>query len=107
MKCSKCAGSLEKVLRSGQELFQICRPCKLPHDKDGNGLFTTTDLADVYNPLQAARNTVGPHHKDTAPVTRTALEVSLLQSLQEAYFAGIKDGVLLAYSQDYEKGDPL
>lgn len=89
------------------EVFYHCRTCKLPHDDTGNPLFTTASLADRYNPLQAARDTIKKHHKGAAPVARTALEIALLQTTQEAYFAGIKDGVLLAYSQDFEKGEPM
>jgi hypothetical protein len=40
-------------------------------------------------------------------VGRTALEVALVQALQESYFNGLRDGVLLAYSQDYEKSQPV
>lgn len=105
--CSKCQGNAEKIVRNGQEAFFFCRSCQLPHDELGNPLFTTRSLADHYNPLKAARGVVGAHHKDTAPVTRTALEVALIQSLQEAYMAGLKEGVLLAYSQDVGKGEPL
>lgn len=107
LHCSKCRGQLERIIRGGHEAFHFCRPCQLPHDGGGNPLFTTKSLADAYNPLQAARDVVGPHHKDSAPVTRTALEVALIQSLHEAYMAGLKEGVLLAYSQDVNKGEPL
>jgi hypothetical protein len=105
--CSKCSGAIEKIARQGQEVFYFCRPCKLPHDEFGNPLFTAKSLADRYNPLQAARDVVAKHHPHDKPVVKTALEVALLQSIQEAYFSGLKDGVLLAYSQDYQEGDPM
>lgn len=98
---------MEKIERAGVEVFYHCRACKLPHDSHGNPLFTGQGLADRYNPLQAARDVIKKHHKGAPPVSRTALEVALLQSVQEAYFAGIKDGVLLAYSQDFEEGEPM
>lgn len=105
--CSQCGGSLENVRRADHHVFYFCRHCKLPHDKEGNGLFTTHSLAERFNVLQSARNVVGAHHPKASPVARTALEMSLIQSMQEAYFAGMKDGVLLAYSQDFQKGEPM
>jgi hypothetical protein len=107
LKCSKCSSSIEKIYRGGEDLFFFCRPCQLPHDDHGNPLFTTKSLGQAFNPIQHARNAIKQHHKGIAPVTKTALEVSLLQSIQEAYFAGIKDGVLLAYSQDKTQGEPM
>ena len=107
MKCSKCSGQLERIQRVGQEVFLFCRPCQLPHDADGNALFTAKSLAGAYNPLQASRDAIRSHQGGVAPVTKTALEVALVQALQEAYFSGIKDGVLLAYSQDFEEGEPM
>jgi hypothetical protein len=107
LRCSKCQGGVEKIIRAGEEAFFFCRACKLPHDALGNPLFTTKSLANAYNPLLAARKVVGSHHKDVAPVTKTALEVALIQSLHEAYMTGLKEGVLLAYSQDVGKGEPL
>lgn len=107
LRCSKCNSHLEKIVRGGQEVFHFCRPCQLPHDEAGNRLFDMKSLADMYNPLKAARGVVGAHHKAAAPVTKTALEVALAHSLQEAYMAGIKEGVLLAYSQDVNEGEPM
>ena len=105
--CSKCQGHLEPIKRAGEEVFLFCRPCQLPHDPHGSPLFTAKTLAERYNPLQAARDTISKHHKGAKPVTKTALEIALIQSLHEAYLSGIKDGVLLAYSQDYEEGEPM
>lgn len=107
MKCSSCQGGLERIERAGQEVFYHCRACKLPHDPHGNPLFSSRSLAERYNPLQAARDAIKRTNGDMKPVSRTALEVALLQTVQEAYFAGIKDGVLLAYSQDCNKGEPM
>ena len=107
LHCSKCQGNIEKIVRAGEEVFFFCRPCKLPHDDKGNPLFTTASLAKTYNPLLAARKTIGPHHTEAESVTKTALELALIQSLHEAYMSGLKDGVLLAYSQDVGKGEPL
>jgi hypothetical protein len=87
----------------------FCRSCKLPHGADGSPLFegASIDKNRRFNPLSQARRLTGAHHKDAAAVSRTALEVALIASLQEAYFAGIKEGVLLAYSQDYKEGEPM
>jgi len=38
---------------------------------------------------------------------KTSLEVALIKTIQEAYFEGIKEGVLLAYNQDREEGVPM
>ena len=43
---------------------------------------------------------------DAAPVTKTALEAFIIQALTEAYVSGMKDGVLLAYSQDVGESMP-
>ena len=107
MKCSKCGSGTEKIFRANEPVFFYCRGCKLPHDEYGNQLFNSKSLTQAFNPLQHVRDALRGHNKGIAPATRTALEVALLQSVQEAYFAGIKDGVLLAYSQDKEKGEPM
>ena len=107
LRCSKCQGQLEKIIRGGEEAFYFCRPCQLPHNEHGHKLFTMKSLSDLYSPFKAARQVVGAHHKGAAPVTKTALEVALAQALHEAYMAGIKEGVLLAYSQDVNEGEPM
>jgi hypothetical protein len=107
LKCSKCNSGIEKIYRGGEDLFYFCRPCQLPHDDHGNPLFTSKSLGQAFNPTKHVREALRPYHKDVAPVTKTALEVALLQAVQEAYFAGIKDGVLLAYSQDNQQGVPM
>jgi hypothetical protein len=105
--CSECDGGLERIRRNDQDVFFFCRACKLPHDEGGNALFKARSLAERFNPLQAARDTVRKTNPQAAPVTRTSLEVALLQTVQDAYFSGLKDGVLLAYSQDFEEGEPM
>jgi hypothetical protein len=107
LKCSKCGSSIEKIYRGGEDIFYFCRPCQLPHDDHGNPLFTTKSLGQAFNPLQHTRNALKNHHKGISQVTKTALEVALLASVQEAYLAGIKDGVLLSYSQDKSEGVPM
>jgi hypothetical protein len=42
-----------------------------------------------------------------SPVMKTALESLLIQGFLDAYSAGLKDGILLAYSQDVADGGPL
>jgi len=90
-----------------QQVFLFCRACKLPHDEHGNALLTTRTLAERFNPLQFARDKVRKTSPTVGPVARTALEMSLIQATQEAYFAGMKDGVLLAYSQEFQPGEPM
>ena len=107
INCSNCQGNLENINRVGQRVFLFCRNCKLPHDELGNPLFTTKSLAEHYNPLQAARDSVSRQAPTLSGVAKTALETAAIQGYLEAYFAGIKHGVLLAYSQDYKKGEPL
>lgn len=70
-------------------------------------MISSTQLKSDFNPLQRARDTIKAAHPTMAPVGRTALEVGLIQGFQESYFNGLRDGVLLAYSQDYEKSEPV
>lgn len=102
-KCTKCKGSLEKI--QGEMLF--CRACKLLHDRDGVAMFDGPQLASHFNPLAGARSTTQTHHKGFTPVAKTALEMALIQNMHDAYLAGLKDGILLAYSQDYTEGAPM
>lgn len=104
--CSTCGGYLDKVPRAGKVLL-LCRPCKLPHDEHGNPLFSGPSLTDRFNPLQAARDTLRKSDQSSTGVARVAMETALMQGILDAYFAGVKDGVLLAYSQDHEEGDPM
>lgn len=107
MNCKKCNGSLEPIVRSGNYLFHFCRPCKLPYAEDGSYLLDTGLLASSFNPLITVRGIIGKTHAGAASVTRTALEVLLMQGMWDSYMAGVKDGVLLAYSQDVHEGEPL
>lgn len=106
ISCSTCGGYLDKVPRAGKVLL-LCRPCKLPHDEHGNPLFSGHSLSDRFNPLQAARDTLKKSDKTSSGVTRVAMETALMQGMLDAYFAGVKDGVLLAYSQEHEEGEPM
>lgn len=69
-------------------------------------MFTSTDLSSEFNPLQLARDTIKKIHPTMVPVGKTALEIALVQALQETYFNGLRDGALLAYSQDYQESAP-
>ena len=100
MKCVRCKGSLEPIERVGVFLFNFCRPCKLRHDAQGRAVVELNTLNSSFNPLKIARGMISKTHADAAPVTRSALEVFLIQALTEAFVAGVKDGVLLAYGQD-------
>lgn len=107
IKCSKCEGNVEAINRAGQRVFLFCRHCKLPHDEHGNPVYTTKSLAEHFNPLQAARD----HISKVAPAlkgpAKTALEAATIQRDLDIYFAGMKDGILLAYSQDFQEGEPM
>ena len=78
----------------------FCPKCKLMHDTSGRPMIMSTDLRSEFNPLKMARDTISGAHPQAAPVVRTALEVALIQGFQECYFAGLKDGAMLAYSQE-------
>ena len=105
--CSKCGGGLEPIARKGEPVFHFCRPCKLPHDELGRALFSNKKLNDMYTPFKSARKVISQNHPKATAVARTALEVALAQALHEAYMEGIKEGVLLAYSQDVTEGEPM
>lgn len=105
--CSKCGGQLEPISRHGQMVFYFCRPCALPHDQDSNPIVTASGLKDFFSPADKAREFIGKHRRDAGPVARTALEVALMQQLFDAYMTGLKEGVLLAYSQDVTEGEPM
>lgn len=89
-----------------QTVFLLCRACKLPHNEDGKALFESTSLNSSFRPLRTARDTIKQGHPSASPIAKTALEVALVASLQESYLQGLKDGVLLAYSQDTMEGEP-
>lgn len=107
MKCKKCRGDCEPVIRGGQYVFHFCRVCKIPFDQHGAAVLNSSELSSFFNPLKAARSVIGQTHGHASSVAKTAFEVLLIQSMWEAYFAGIKDGVLLAYSQDVGSGEPV
>jgi len=105
-RCKKCQGGLDTINRMDKTVFLLCRACKLPHDEHGRAIFESTSLNSNFRPLRDARGTIKEGHPNASPVAKTALEVALIASLQEAYLQGLKDGVLLAYSQDYMEGGP-
>jgi hypothetical protein len=103
----RCQGDLVPIERAGQFLFNFCRPCKIPHDAQGRAAIDLIRLNSSFNPLSTARGMIRKTNADAAPVTRTALETFMIQALTEAYVSGVKDGVLLAYSQDtVDEGEP-
>lgn len=108
MNCRKCKDECEKVIRGGEFAFHFCRKCKIPYDSTGSAMFNSaSQLVSHFNPLAAARRVIGSTHKDASSVARTAFEVLLIQSMQEAYMSGLKDGALLAYSQDVGHSEPV
>jgi len=107
MKCARCQGELEPIVRMREPMFLFCRPCKLPYHEKGGLAVDTRSLSTSFNPLKIARGVVWKTNPEVSSVARSALEVLLIQGLQEAYFSGLKDGVLLAYSQDVGNSEPL
>lgn len=107
MKCRKCKGSLEPTTRAGQFIFNFCRACKLPHNEYGVPIFDSGLIKSFFNAPDLTRSIIGKTHAGMNPVARTAFEVLLMQGMVEAYMAGVKDGVLLAYSQDVGEGEPV
>lgn len=103
MKCAKCQGSLEPITRGGAFQFNMCRACRIPYNEFGKPVVELGTLNTSFNPLKLARDAV----PGTGGVAKTALEIQFIISLQEAYTAGLKDGVLLAYSQDFKPGEPV
>lgn len=106
-KCPKCNGHVEPVKRADQTVFHFCRYCKLPFSDTGRVVIDTKHLNSSFNPTRMARIATNKSVQDISPVAKTALEALIIQSLLEAYSAGLKDGILLAYSQDVEDGKPL
>lgn len=105
--CLRCRGSLEPIHRGGKIQFYFCRVCRIPHDGEGRAAVDLKRLNSSFNPLTLARGTIGKGSSEMSSIARTALEILLIQSLHEAYSAGLKDGVLLAYSQDVGDSAPV
>lgn len=105
--CKKCKKTCEPIIKGGNTIFHFCRACKIPHDSSGSAIITSHELKSFFNPLEAARGIISQTHPNSSSVAKTAFEVMLIQSLWEAYFAGMKDGVLLAYSQDFKPDEPV
>lgn len=106
-RCSKCGGGLDPVGREGKDFFYFCRACKLPFNEAGRVTIDTRFLNSSFNPTRAARGVSGKVLADLSPVARTALEAVLIEALLGSYSAGLKDGILLAYSQDISESKPV
>lgn len=107
LRCRKCSGQLEPIIRGTQFCFNFCRVCKLTYNAQGVPEVSNKQLSSRFNPLSTARSIIGKTNSGVTPLARTALEVFLMEGLWDCYLNGLKDGVLLAYSQDVEKGEPL
>jgi hypothetical protein len=107
MRCQKCKGQLEPVTRAGTFCFHLCRVCKLRYSREGYLETTTAELVSGFDPLKQSRGIISKIHPGATPVARTALEMLLMNGLWDCYLQGLKDGVLMAYSQDVEQGKPL
>ena len=105
--CSRCQGSVQPIERAGQVMFYLCRTCKIPYDESGGVVINLNSLNSSFNPLEQARKTLKGLGGPKSPVARTAVESFMITALLEAYQSGLKDGVLLAYSQDVEKQGPV
>lgn len=106
-KCPKCSGGLDPIKRGEHEFFLFCRACKLPFNNLGRTIIDTKFLNTAFNPTRIARSVSGKSFSDMAPVAKTALEGLLIEALMSAYSAGLKDGILLAYSQDVHDSKPV
>lgn len=106
-KCPKCSGHVIEIKRADRSVFFFCRACKLPYAENGRVVIDTRNLNSAFNPTRAARVVTGKSVKDLSPVAKTALEALIITSLLDAYSAGMKDGILLAYSQDVADGKPM
>lgn len=99
--CRKCQGNLEQVGPPGMKVW-FCRPCRIAHDGSGTPLIENPQLLKTsFDALKIARQSVTVPG-DAPAAMRLALEAKLIQGLQEAYLAGLKDGILLALHLDYE-----
>jgi hypothetical protein len=108
MRCKKCKGECEPITRGGKFVFEFCRPCKIPYTAQGAAIFNSgSQLASAFNPLAASRGIIEKTQAGASPVARTALEVLMAQSLWDSYYTGLKDGVMLAYSQDVGSSSPV
>jgi hypothetical protein len=107
MKCRKCSNDCEPVVRGGKYVFDFCRSCKIPYKEDGSALFNSSaSLVSHFNPLYLAR-AVGASSGVKSSVAQHALEVLLIQGFYDVYVAGLKDGLLLAHSQDVGPSEPI
>jgi len=107
MRCRECKGQLEPVFRGGNFCFNFCRICKMAYTKEGVPETKSSGLKSSFDPLTLSRSIIKKTHAGAAPVTRTAMEVFLMDGLWDCYLQGLKDGILLSYSQDVEQGQPL
>jgi hypothetical protein len=107
MRCHKCKGELEPICRDGEPIIKFCRTCKLPYNLTGGLAIDLSSLNSSYQPVKTARGIIGKAHPGATPVTKSALEVLMIQGFQDIYMAGLKDGILLAYSQDVRPGGPI
>lgn len=107
MRCRTCQGSLEPIQRAGKFCFNFCRLCKIAYNEHGVQQMNNGQLSSRFNPLETARAIIKSTNAGATPIARTALEVFLMDGLWNCYLQGLKDGVLLAYSQDVRPGEPL
>lgn len=106
--CTQCTGQVEQVTRmQGGIKFFFCRACKIPYDESGSVIIDLNSLQSAFNPLTTARDTIGVAAKGATPVAQTAMAALAVQGYLDAYFSGMKDGIALAYSQDYKRSTPL
>jgi hypothetical protein len=106
-KCSHCSGPVEPISRLGEIRFYFCRACKLPFDAAGGVIINLNTLGSAFDPLRTARGMIKGTAPGASPVAKTALEMLAIQGYVDAYVQGMKDGILLAYSQDVDPGGPM
>ena len=91
----------------GEVRFYFCRACKVPYDEFGVTVVNLNSLSSNFNPLKTARDAARGITQGASPVAQNAMEVLATQGYLEAYLAGMKDGLILAYSLDVKDGGPL
>lgn len=102
MTCRKCQGSLDRVGPPETQVL-FCRLCRIAHDEHGQPLVENPHILRTHlDVLKNVRSNL-KLPQDLPKAVRLTMEAHMIQGLQEAYFAGLKDGLLLSLNLDYEQ----
>ena len=102
MRCKKCQGPLEQVGPQHMTVW-FCRMCRVAHDHTGTPLVENPHILKTHFDALKITRSLPPTSTDESPGVRLAMEARHIQGLQEAYMAGLRDGILLSLNLDYEK----